>query len=139
MYEILKAIAATNVWGFFYGRHDYANLEDLDEVEKAKPQLFLDPVKFKENKSDLNVVESITYSGFFMLVKSSDLDEVSYDFRYTTYIKPLIDTQLLKIEDTIRCAYSVVFNQWEVSEVINYLDFNFDGIIVNYQITITID
>ena len=139
MYEILKAIAAANNWGFFYARRDFANLEDLSEAEAAKPQLFLDPVKIKENENDTNVIESLTYTGTFVLVASSSLDELSYDYRYQTYIKPLIDNQLQTIKDTIRCGYDVKFNHWEYDEIINLFDYGFDGVLLHYRITVSID
>lgn len=136
MYEILKAFALANDWGFFYGRHDFQNLEDLDETEAAKIQLFLDPVEIEENENDTNVTESAIHSGRFMLLMSSDIDEQSYDDRYQDYIKPLIETQLKILKESIACGYEVTFNLWKTIEVINILDFNFDGIIVTFNITI---
>ena len=135
MYEILKAIATEKGFPFMYARKDFQNL--FDEVEvKNKTHIFLDAVEQEEVSNDNNITEAIIYSGRFMLVYSSDIDEQDYDTRYQNYIKPILDGDLKTIKEMIRCGYEVTFNQWKTIEVINALDYNFDGIIVNFNIKI---
>lgn len=138
MYEILKAIAAAMdpVWGFFYAKHDYRNL--FTEVEiKDRIQIFLDPVEIEDVYNDMNVIEAQIHTGLFMILLSSDIDEVSYDDRYQKYIKPLIATKTKELKEAIRCGnYQLKFNTWKTVEVINMLDYNLDGLIVTYSFTI---
>lgn len=135
MYELLKSICEVNEFPFVYARRDYANL--YDEVEKPNvPYIFLDPIVREDRSNDMGVTESVIYSGHFMLVMSSDIDEQSYNYRYQTYIKPLIAEAIGKIKDGIRCGAGVTFNQWRTTEVINLFDYNFDGLIVGYNISI---
>lgn len=139
MYEFLKAIAAGQdpIFGFFYAKHDYRNL--FSEVEvKNRTQIFLDPVEIDDIMDEFNVVVGEIHSGAFMILLSSDIDEISYDDRYQKYIKPLIATQTKEIKEALRCTYKVQINNWKTIEVINMLDYNLDGLIVTYNITIDI-
>lgn len=137
MYEILKAIAAAQGWGFDYGRKDFHNLYEAAE-QKGVSHIFLDPVKIKDIDNDEGVTEKKQYSGSFMVVFSSDVDEKSYEDRYEDYIKPNIKSHLKTVKDEIRCGYEVVFDSWETVEVINALDYNFDGVICTYKVTIDV-
>lgn len=137
MYEILKQIAAVQVdgadqFGFMYARRDFANL--YNELEPNKPVIFLDPVVIDSNFSEMGIVESVTYSGSFMILMSSDVDEVDYDTRYQAYIKPLLTGALLTIKAALICDYPSTIEAWRTTEIINVLDYTFDGIIVNYRI-----
>lgn len=134
MYDILKAIAASNDWPFIYARQDWQNL--YDDIEKKNVSyVFLDPVERDKVRNDTNVVEAIIYSGRFMIVRSSDIDEESYDDRYQDYIKPILEADILTIEEALSCVYEVEFSQWKIIELINFLDYNLDGLIVNFNIT----
>jgi hypothetical protein len=135
MYEILKAIATAEGWPFDYGRTDFHNLFEASE-QKEVSHLFLDPVKVRDVDNDSGVTEQKVYSGSFMILFSSDIDEKSYDDRYQNYIKPIVDGDLLTIKESLRCTYEANFDLWETIEVINVFDYNFDGVICNYQITI---
>lgn len=139
MYDILKNIAEVQVlgadqFGFVYARKDFANL--YNEVEGTVPIIFLDPVVIDTNFGDFNTVESVTYSGTFMLVVNSDIDETDYDYRYQNYIKPLLDGALTTIKGALVCTYPVTFNTWRTQEIINILDYTLDGVIVTYNITV---
>jgi len=135
MYEILKAIATSKGWVFDYGRADFHNLFEKSEV-KNKSHLFLDPVKTRDIDNDSGITEKKVHSGSFMILYSSDIDEKSYDDRYQKYIKPIVQGDQKTIKNSIRCSYQVSFDLWEIVEVINIFDYNFDGIIVTYQLTI---
>ena len=135
MYDFLKAIAVANNWIFFYGRSDFENLFNEDE-QKGVEHIFLDPVKIKEINSDFGVVEKLNYSGSFMVVLSSDIDEIDYDTRYQNYIKVILQNAIPTIKESLRCDYQAFFDNWESLEVINVLDYNFDGVIITYSVTI---
>lgn len=135
MYEILKALAAASGWVFEYGRRDFQNLHDAAE-QKEVSHLFLDPVQISKNRSDSGQVESITYSGNFMLLYSSDIDEESYEYRYENYIKPILEGQIGVIENDLVCVQEATIEQWQIVEVINMFDYNLDGVIVTYRTTI---
>jgi hypothetical protein len=135
MYEILKALATSNGWVFEYGRHDFQNLFKAAE-QKNVSHIFLDPVKIRDIDNDSGITEKKVYSGSFMILFSSDIDEQDYDTRYQNYIKPIVSGDLKTIKDGIRCGYDVVFDLWETTEVVNIFDYNFDGLICTYQLTI---
>ena len=136
MYNILKQVAIDNSWVFTYARRDHSNL--FNEVEQVGvPHIFLDPVVIDNNFGDYNEVESTTYSGTFLLVVSSDIDEVDYDTRYQTYIKPLLETAMGVIKADLVCTNPVTYNTWRTQEIINVFDYNLDGILVNFNITIS--
>ena len=139
MYDILKAIAAVEVAGvpqfnFTYARRDFANL--YDELEVDKPHIFLDPVQIDYNFSGVNQVESSTQQGTFMILVNSSIDEQSYDYRYQNYIKPLLAGAMETIQAALVCTYPVTISSWRTTEVINMLDYNMDGLIVTFNITI---
>jgi len=141
MYNILKSISEVQVSGsnqfaFTYARKDFANL--YNEVVSETPHIFLDPVIIDTTFSEFNTVESYTYSGTFMLVVSSDIDVEDYDTRYQTYIKPLLDESLVTIKNALVCSYPVTYNTWRTQEIINIFDYNLDGIIVTYNITVNV-
>lgn len=128
MYEFLKNIANANDWIFEYGRPDYLNV--ADDIEVDKTYLFLEPIQIDSKFSDSgNEIKS--YSGKFMLLLSSDIDE-DYLTKYENYIKPLIDDSLMKIKDSFACS-DFQINSFKTLEVVNLFDGNVDGLLVNYQ------
>lgn len=135
MKEILEAFAAAQGWVFDYGRSDFHNLKDVAEQTEVT-HLFLDPVEIGKNRNDSGGVDSISYSGSFMLMYSSDIDEESYDFRYENYIKPIISGQIELLEDDLICTHEANIEQWKIVEVINVFDYNLDGVLVTYKVTI---
>jgi hypothetical protein len=135
MYDLIKNICTTNNWVFTYAKKDYSNLYEGDEqVGDDTPLVFLDPVQITETFDEFNNVEDIKYEGSLMIVLSSDIDEIDYDTRYQNYIKPIIDTTLSTLKNSIKCAGDYSINNWRTIEVINALDFNVDGVIVTYSI-----
>ena len=131
MYDFFKYIADTNGWGFEYGRADYQNLER--EIEANKVYLFADPIIIDSKFSDLGS-ETLSYSGQFMLLLSSDVDE-AYEDKYNDYIKPLLTDGLQILKDDMACSdYQIT--TFRVIEVINLFDQNFDGVLVSYSVTL---
>lgn len=132
MYDFLKTIAESNGWVFEYARTDYQNLYNL-ETSGGTVHLFCDPIVSDSKFSDSGV-ETISYSGKLMLLLSSDIDE-SYSDKYNDYIKPLVAGATQTLKDGILCSdYEI--NKFQTTEIINLFDFNMDGILVNYSITI---
>lgn len=131
MYELLKDLAAANNWVFEYSRSDYQNIYDGMEISKI--HLFADPITIDSQFSDTGN-ETKTYTGKFMLLVSSDIDE-DYLTKYVDHIKPLITDSTQIIKDSILCS-DFDINKFQTLEVINLFDVNLDGVLVNYSITI---
>lgn len=132
MYEILQEIATNNSMGFLYARKDFANL--YNEVESNQTQIILDPVQITESFGEYNQVESKEYQGTFMVLVSSDIDEKDYDYRYQTYIKPILEESMNTIKNSIKCSGVLSITVWRTIEIINILDYNMDGIVVAYTV-----
>jgi hypothetical protein len=129
MNSFFKDSAESNGWVYEYGRTDYQNLFDTFS-SAATVHLFVDPITTDSTFSDTGF-ETKTYSGKFMMLRSSDVDE-TYEDKYTDYIKPLIDGALQTLKDEIICAeYDI--NKFATTEIINLFDFNLDGVLVNYS------
>lgn len=132
MKEILEAYAAVQNWNFEYGRADFNNLFEGTEIP-GKGYLFLDPVEINYGRNDTQFREATNYSGSFMLLKSSDIDEEDYNTRYETYIKPMIDSDIEDLEDHLICEHDLALTEWRIIEVINFFDYNFDGVLVTFR------
>lgn len=130
MHDFFKNIAASNSWGFEYGRSDYQNLER--DIEAGKIYLYVDPIITDSKFTDVGN-ETLSYSGKFMLLLSSDVDE-EYEDKYNDYIKPLLTDGLQIFKDEVACSdYQITL--FRVIEVINLFDQNFDGVLVSYNVT----
>lgn len=137
MYEILKALAAANGWVFEYGRSDFQNLFEASE-QKEVSHIFLDPMEIRDIDNDSGVTEKKGYSGSFMILYSSDIDEQSYDDRYQDYIKPIIEGDLITIKDSLVCTYEAKVILWKITEVVNVFDYNFDGAICTFEVILDV-
>lgn len=135
MYEIIKAIAAANGWEFDYGSRDFQNLYD-NKGEEGTVYIFSDPIKEDTLLGDTGLAESYKYSGTLFLFKSSKLDEESYIYRKETYIEPLKANELSIVSNTLSCEYRANITKWGVQEIINMLDFNGDGLMIDFELTI---
>lgn len=134
MREILSAIASVNGWTFEYARRDYQNL--YDELEVGQVCLFLDPVTISVNFGDYNDRLSRVESGSFLLITASDVDDESYNKKYVDHIKPLIDNYLSAIYSSVSCDGTLTLTSWSITEVINVFDYNLDGVLVSFSVTI---
>jgi hypothetical protein len=131
MYEFFKNIAESNGFVFEYGRSDYQNLYN-EEISGGTVHLFVDPITIDSSFSDVGN-ESQTYSGKFMLLISSDVDE-TYEDKYNDYIKPLINSAIQTLKDELICS-EMEINKFQMMEVINLFDYNLDGVLVSYSIS----
>lgn len=132
MYDYFKNIAELNGWVFEYARTDYQNLYN-ENISGGTIHLFVDPIITDSSFSDTGSEDKKSYSGKFMMLLSSDMDE-SYNDKYNNYVRPLINGALQILKDDLGCSEFDI-NKFQVLEVINLLDFNFDGVLVNYSLT----
>lgn len=120
-------------WKPVYARKDYQNLIDAtdfvaDSIKGyavGETMLVIDPIKRKNRKSNLD------YSGYFMVLTKSNLDE-TYDEKYSLYIEPLLEIIHRTVYNSLNCDFDVI--QLESTEVINMFDWNADGLLVTYQL-----
>ena len=131
--DTLEKIAILNGWGFKYARRDYQNLTNIEDsirsasecYETGETWMFIDPIV-------RTITETGTrYSGTFMILTNSPLD-MDYDDKFEGYIRPLIEISMIKIKNGLKCDYDVI--NWRAIEVINFFDFNADGISINYEL-----
>jgi hypothetical protein len=55
--------------------------------------------------------------------------------KYKENIKPLLQTEIVKLENLLNCEdYRI--NEWAIVDIIDIFDFNADGIVVTYNISI---
>jgi hypothetical protein len=132
LYDFLKNVSTDNDFVFEYSRSDYQNL--YDGMDNGKVHLFVDPITIDSSFSDSGH-ETKTYTGKYMLLVSSDVDE-EYKDKFESNIRPLITNSNQLIKDSILCSEYQI-NKFQTMEVINLFDFNLDGVLVNYSITIT--
>jgi len=136
MYSILKTVAAAatpTAYPFTYARQDFANL--FDEVEATGlPHIFLDSVKVSESYDNYDNLIEKTYTGSFMIVVSSDIDEGDYNTRYTNRIKPILDATVDEIRIALHVADWIKINGWDITEVINMFGYGFDGVLIDFNI-----
>ncbi|TRX34958.1 hypothetical protein FNW52_12515 [Flavobacterium sp. ZT3R18] len=103
-------------------------------MDNGKVHLFVDPITIDSSFSDSGY-ETKTYTGKYMLLVSSDIDE-GYKDKFDNNIRPLITNSNQFVKDSILCSdYQI--NKFQTMEVINLFDFNLDGVLVTYSITIT--
>lgn len=131
MYDFFKDTAESNGWVFEYGRSDYQNLYN-QEISGGTIHLFVDPIVIDSTFSDAGN-ESQTYTGKFMMLLSSDVDE-SYNDKYNDYIKPIMTNAIQTFKDELVCG-EMTINKFQMMEVINLFNFNLDGVLVTYSIS----
>jgi len=136
---ILETHAATLGWSFSYGNKANQNLlrSNLTLTDKY---MLLDPITRVKSKSEFGGTGEVTFSGSFMLVVKSNLDNVYHNQKevvatsgkYKSNIEPLL-TQVELLENLLDCSQYEITG-WSIIDVINQLDANLDGIIVTFSI-----
>lgn len=125
-------------WIFSYGNKANQNLIVSDLLED-KIYFLLDPIAESESASEFGGQGETEYSGSFMILVKSDLDNVYHNQqeqdktvgKYNKNIKPL-KTSLNLFRDVIDCS-EYERQTWSKIEVINEMDVNFDGLIVTFK------
>ena len=131
----LETLATARGWTFINARRDYQNLQELvnfiadsmEGVGVGETFLFLDPVVRGKKTT-----EFITYTGNFMVLTKSDLDETTYADRKIKYIDPVIEIMYGAFYNNLRCDFKVL--EWNSIEVINEFDLNGDGISMKFKL-----
>lgn len=139
--DIFQDYANTLEWFFSYGNDENKNLIYSD-LDTSKKYLLLDPVRRKKAFSEFGGSGISNYSGRFLLVVKSNIDQSYYknedgvlSGKYIENIKPLINTEITKLEDLINCSDYRIDN-WDLIDVSNLFDINLDGILVNFSISV---
>lgn len=136
---VLETYATGLGWYFSYGNAANRNLLASDTVA-GRIYCLLDPVTRSIASSDNGGIGEITYSGSFMLVVKSNLDNNYHNQKgqdkatgkYESNILPLL-TSLNSLKGLIDCSdYQVL--SWSIVDVINAMDANTDGIIITYSV-----
>ncbi|HSW67677.1 MAG TPA: hypothetical protein VLH16_03770 [Bacteroidales bacterium] len=124
---------------FTYGRRDHINLITFDDTDTTI-RFVLFPVKEINTFGDAGFVEKTTWSGSFIVLKKSSLDEYYNEQKgdkaqgkYELHIKP-IKILVERLLILLSCENKLLVQKWDISEVINMLDMNGDGVLVNFQI-----
>lgn len=139
MKEIFEQIATDLGWNFEYSRTDFQNLR-MNEPGDFQNYLFVDPIERGTIRGEGGGLEARVYSGKFMILRNSDLDEeyddsAGGDGKYQRYIQDLItEIETGDFYNEISCAYSLR-SEMSAIEVVNVFSDNFDGILVTYKFT----
>jgi len=135
--EKLREITEGFGWKFFYGRKDFQNLVEADSEDDVKWYFFLDPITTDDTNPNIPI-----HSGYFMILSKSDLDQI-YDGQKETDINNgkwrtniLPKRQFIKNEfrNAIECDGDLEVTASRVTDVINFFDENFDGILNSFSI-----
>jgi hypothetical protein len=116
---------------FSYGNNANKNLID-NGFNKDDVYFLLDPISRNKTKSEFSGNGLMTYSGNFMFVMNSELNE-NYNDKYKYNILPLL-SKLEDFEYKIECN-NYQINNWDSTEIIDFLDANFDGFIISFNIS----
>lgn len=143
--KIIDSYCTTLGWTFSYGNKANQNLLQSAynvDLENKQVYLLLDPPRRTREFSEFGGTGKKIYKGAFLLVVQSDIDEVYYEqggditkSKYEKNIRPLLETELPRIEDLLNCSdYEIEL--WEVVDATDMFDANTDGLTVTYTISI---
>jgi len=134
---IFETQATTKGWKFSYGNSANNNLLASDQITD-QIYLLLDPVTRNPIPSEFGGVSGYTFSGQFMLLVKSSLDNVYHNQkdqpkaqgRYEKNIAPLLD-EAMSLHSVFGCTdYEIT--KWSMIDAINVLDANHDGVVVTF-------
>lgn len=139
--NVLEDVAALNGWVFSYGNRNNHNLLN-NELEANKKYLLVDSPRRTPQINEYGGINGKVYRGMLMILEQSNFDAVydtqrendKEDGRYEKHIKPIIETDVIKLIDAITCDTDLSITNFEIIEAINVLDANLDGVIINYVI-----
>lgn len=138
--DIFRGYAEGLGWLFSYGNSANRNLIVSNLIVEQK-YFLLDTITRSKSNSEFGGTGEITFSGSFMLVVKSDLDNV-YDNqkqqdrikgKYTKNIKPLLETDLVLFENLVNCSQYEI-TSWSIVDAVNALDLNTDGVVVTFTV-----
>lgn len=123
----LKTYANEQHWTFVYGRIDYANVL----VEPTPNQIYL--VLMVQDTTDFIGQYGVEYQSAktrMLLLRGADLNVENYESKYEDNIKELQNLGKKFKEDMLDC-HDWRPTAWQSVEVINKMDANSDGIMIN--------
>lgn len=139
--SFFESVCTTNSFHFSYGNASNKNL--LKNTEADKTYFLLDPLRRLKSFGEFGGEGESVYNGFFFLGVQSTIDKRYYNQsgdpdgngKYREYILPLLNGSLKTVENALNCGdYEI--RSWDITEAINQLDVNLDGLGVSFQIAI---
>lgn len=129
---------------FMYGDIYSVNLIDENKTNNTNVKVVLFPFKKKTNYSQYNQILSREYTGSFLVMVNSHIDEGFYEQYYWEKYKNNIAGLEAFLENVflnaivnggcgIPCNEAVI-QSVSTEQIINYLDQNYDGLLVTYSI-----
>ena len=111
------------------------------EVDLCKIYLLLENRVGTSKINNFGSLEGVNYKGMFMLCVCSDFDMEYFNKINKSKYKDNIEPLLVYYNDFIKTfgCTDLKFNSISYQDVINVLDQNFDGIVVNFDIFIPIN
>lgn len=159
--DVFERYANSYGWRFSYGNKANQNLLQSNLIDN-EIYMILDPVTRLRASSEYGGRGEQTFNGSFLLVVKSTIDQVYHNQtnqdtyrnrvvskggvlvdnecaenivlgKYIENIKPLLNTEIIKLEDDIDCS-SYERLSWSIVDIVNALDVNTDGIVVTYSL-----
>ena len=147
--RILEKYCIDNGIEYQYGSRNVTNILDTAQSHTGLVEgliYFLHDIDTKEanyNSTKTNI-KGHTHSGRLMIVVKSNLDQPFFNekylpllSKYTLNIEPL-ETVLYDFQVSYGCQ-NLEFQQFRQMPIINQLDTNFDGWLINYKVLIPIE
>lgn len=142
--DIIEAEAKRLQYVFDYGRHDYLNLNTIQQSNSDRIHFLMYPIRHRENFSRSGFIRNKEYTIEFFLCRKSELNE-DYDInrdggtannaRFEKYIRPLYNAFENGIKRFFICHPDLRIINCNIDEVINVFDMNVDGL----QIRLTVN
>lgn len=163
--EVFQAYANQLEWTFSYGNKANQNLlqSDLDDSkkylildpirrnktfsefgalrERSFSGSFLLVVKSTIDQTYYNQTEEERFinrisvlDGFFSVNNSCQSTQYKAG-KYNQNIKPLIETEVVRLEDIINCSQYKI-DEWSIIDATDIFDANLDGIVVNFKLSV---
>ena len=139
--RIAKEYCVLKGYDFVAGTKAVQNLFQPNQITQPnKVYFFLDPVTRKSERNLLGSVKSKIFIGNFGLLVKSNLDSPYFQemnnqegiSKYTMNIEPLL-LKSEKMQMDLGCSGIEVL-EWSEIDIKDFLDENYDGIIITYQI-----
>jgi len=145
-----KEIAESLGWHFNYGDYSWQNLQDMfddtgtvdndgllvENLPAGLPHNYYFLLLWKDREkefNDFNEIVAEIFSGEFLLVERSNMDDPDYNFKYETHISRM-ENMLDDFQGHIQDCDGLQIKGWLETEVVNELDTNVDGIKVKFRI-----
>jgi len=137
--QILEDHCTTLGWVFSYGNRANRNLFVSNTVHD-EVYLFLDPVVRSNPGSENGGIGETVFTGSFFVAVKANLDQQYHNQKdrpkasgkYESNILPLLE-DITGLEKIIDCS-DLERTTWTVTDAVNALDANMDGVVVDYSV-----